>query len=240
MFPCETLQAATWDMPDGYDVVPVHQLFTAVKYGGVVVGAYDGERLVGMAYGFPGLYRGEVILCSHMNAVLPEYRGHRLGYRLKLAQRVAALALGYRVMHWTYDPLELANGNLNIRRLGGISQTYARNLYGEMRDGLNAGLPSDRLVVTWELSSDRVLKALTAGQAAAPERSACVPYDGTSLPAGGEPLALTLPHNFQALKQENPEAGLAWRLKAREAFERAFAAGYWLTGADADGYILTK
>lgn len=238
--PCQALQAIVWNMPDPGDVVPMHQLFTAVKYGGVVVGAFDGARLVGMSYGFAGLYKGQCILCSHMNAVLPAYRGHGIGYHLKVEQRRAALEVGYSLVHWTYDPLQLVNGNLNIRRLGGESTTYVRELYGEMRDGLNAGLPSDRLVVEWHINTERVERALAEGAAPGPDRSECFPYDGLLLPGDGQPLALTLPARFQELKKTDAEAALRWRLRSRRAFERAFEAGYRLTGADGQGYIFTK
>ncbi len=238
--PCEELQVAIWHMPDAQDAVPAHQLFTAAKYGGMVLGAFDGDRLIGLAYGFVGLYRGRPILCSHMNGVLPEYRGQGIGYALKVQQRLAALERGLEAMHWTYDPMELVNGNLNIRRLGGTSRLYEPNLYGTMSDGLNAGLPTDRLVVEWDLTAARVHQALMSGAAPAPERAECFAYDGTTLPAGGQALALTLPKQFQQIKRTDPREALRWRLAARRAFVEAFAAGYRLTGADADGYIFTR
>jgi len=238
--PCEELQVAIWNMPDAQDAVPAHQLLTAAKYGGMVMGAFDGDRLIGLAYGFVGLHEGRPILCSHMNGVLPEYRGQGVGYALKVQQRLAALERGLEVMHWTYDPMELVNGNLNIRRLGGTSRTYEVNLYGTMSDGLNAGLPTDRLVVEWDLFAPRVRQALASGSAPAPERRECLAFDGAALPADGRSLALTLPRQFQQIKRTNPAEALRWREVARQAFGLAFAAGYRLTGADADGYIFTR
>jgi predicted GNAT superfamily acetyltransferase len=38
---------------------------------------------------------------------------------------------------------------LNIGRLGVICRTYLRNVYGEMSDELNRGLPTDRFEVEW-------------------------------------------------------------------------------------------
>src|SRR3970282_1162763 len=100
--------------------------------------------------------------CSHMLAVLPEYRDQKIGYRLKLAQREAVHEQAVRLITWTYDPLESRNANLNINRLGGIVRTYKRNHYGEMQDGLNAGLPSDRLLVEWWITSNRVKQRLSS------------------------------------------------------------------------------
>lgn len=240
MEPCHELQAVVWNMPDPTDIVPGHQLQTAAKYGGIVLGAFDRDRIVGLSYGFVGLWQDRPLLCSHLNAVLPEYRGRGIGCQLKLAQREHCLADGLGLMHWTYDPLELVNGNLNIRRLGGTSVTYVRNLYGAMQDGLNAGLPSDRLVVEWDLASARVTAAIEHGSAPGPDRADCMPYDGSSLPEGGRPLALTMPVGFQEIKRQDPAEALRWRLHVRSAFERAFAAGYRVTGADQHGYIFTK
>lgn len=242
MAACEAIQVSTWQMPDPLDVVPAHQLLTAAKYGGLVLGAFAGGQLVGFSYGFVGLQGSKVLLCSHMLAVLPACRGQGLGYRLKVAQAEEACRLGFDLIHWTYDPLEMVNGNLNIRRLGGIARTYLRNLYGTMNDGLNAGLPSDRLVVEWHLTSTRVREALAAGAGAPqPALESCTPYDGEGdLLDGDGPLALTIPARIQQLKQSDPAAALALRLRTRGAFERAFAVGYALTGAHGNTYILTR
>lgn len=240
MAACESIQVTTWQMQDPTDVVPVHQLLTAAKYGGLVIGAFAGAELVGLSYAFVGLQGGKTLLCSHMLAVLPAYRGLGVGWQLKAAQRDEALARGFDLIHWTYDPLQMVNGNLNIRRLGGIARTYIRDLYGTMNDGLNAGLPSDRLVVAWHLGTDRVREAIAGGGAPQPSLAACLAYDGRTLPDGGRPLALAIPARLQQLKQSDPAEALAWRLRTREAFERAFAAGYVLTGAESNSYILTR
>lgn len=222
---CHSVQMVTWDMPDGAESVPVHQLLTAAKYGGLVLGAFDGDLMAGFSYTFVGLDRGEPIWCSHMLAVLPHYRGKGLGLQLKLEQRRIALERGIMRVHWTYDPVELINGTLNIRRLGGLSRTYVRDLYGSMQDGLNAGLPSDRLVVEWELASDRVVQALAAEAAPIPD---------------GEEIAIPVPPKFREIKRTDPAEALRLRLALRQAFESAFAAGFVLTGVEGYQYILTR
>lgn len=245
--PCVDLQAKTWRTDDLEDVVPVHQLLTAVKYGGVMIGAFDADVMIGFCYGFVGLSEGRPLLCSHMLAVLPSHRGHGIGVALKLAQRQACLDQGLDLMHWTFDPLEAVNGRLNVARLGGIARLYHPNLYGEMRDSLNAGMPSDRLVVEWHLSGARAaaaaagrpLPGLVLLPEAAPLNEPAVPYRGGALPMAPA-LALHLPRAFQQLKQERPDFALQWRLATREALQTAFAAGYVLSGFDDGAYILTK
>ena len=43
---------------------------------------------------------------------------------------------GLSLITWTYDPLESKNAHLNIMKLGAVCNTYYRDLYGELRDGL--------------------------------------------------------------------------------------------------------
>ena len=156
----ESLQADVWNLPD-VEVVPLHMLVTAARNGGLLLGAFDGDRLAGFVFGFPGLTAdGRLKHCSHMAGVHPDYRDQNLGYRLKLAQRAAVLSQGIDLITWTFDPLEARNAWLNFHKLGAICNTYLRNVYGEMRDGLNAGLPSDRLQVDWWIRSERVERRL--------------------------------------------------------------------------------
>jgi len=146
------LERAIWGMP----TVPTHQTLTVAKNGGVVLGAYEAEELIGFLYSFPGLADGEVYLCSHMLGVQDGHRNKGIGHLLKLAQADAARALGYRRIRWTYDPLQSRNAYLNIAKLGAICSEYIVNCYGEMTDGLNQGLPSDRFNVDWYLDRPTV------------------------------------------------------------------------------------
>ena len=158
-----------------------------------------------------------------MAAVLPAWRGRGLGVALKQAQAKAVLQDGYNLMTWTYDPLEARNANLNIKKLGGICRTYIRNCYGKMRDPLNQGLPSDRFEVEWWL--DNTAAALR-------------PLAQTA------PRFIDIPTNFQAIKQASLAQAKQIRLKTREQFEQAFAAGYLVTGfqltSEYGRYVLTS
>ena len=74
------------------DVVPALSLIPIIEVGGILVGAFDEDRLSGFVYGFVGLEGSQIILHSDMLAVKPEYRGRDLGRELKLAQRERARA----------------------------------------------------------------------------------------------------------------------------------------------------
>jgi predicted GNAT superfamily acetyltransferase len=164
----ERLEAEIWG-PIG--LVPVPILAVSVRRGAVLVGAYDGSRLIGFVYSFPALrvdgphregsshqprsdrtssrVAPPLFHWSHMLGVHPDYRGTGLGRDLKLAQRERVLGLGLDLIEWTYDPLQSVNAHLNIVTLGGIVEEYEENVYGESDSPLHGGLPTDRFVCQW-------------------------------------------------------------------------------------------
>ena len=158
---CVDLQIAVWGYSDG-DVIPRRVFLVAQRIGGQVIGALDGDRMVGFAMALPGYRDRAAYLHSHMLAVLPEYRNEGLGRRLKLAQREDALERGFDLMEWTFDPVEIRNAHLNIARLGAIVRRYQRDFYGPSSSPLQGGLPTDRMYAEWWLRSDRV-KAILGG-----------------------------------------------------------------------------
>jgi predicted GNAT superfamily acetyltransferase len=150
------VQRKVWGFAD-VEVVPSRLFLIAKKVGGQVIGALDGERLVGYCLSIPGLKHPEntAFLHSHMLAVLPEYRNRGVGRRLKLEQRADALARGIDLIEWTFDPLEPKNAFFNIERLGVIVRRYVLNNYGITTSKLHGGLPTDRCVAEWLLASPR-------------------------------------------------------------------------------------
>lgn len=143
------------------EVVSGNLLVAVVSEGGVALGAYDGGRIVGAAFGFPT--RDPDVLHSHYMAVDPAYRRRGLAVELKQRQRAWCLDHGYTTMRWTFDPLQLANAHLNLRVLGAEGTSYHVDHYGAL-GGINGGLPSDRLTVTWDLRSPRGGAAAMAGE----------------------------------------------------------------------------
>ena len=96
-----------------------------------------------------------------MMGVLPEYRNRGVGRLLKLAQRDDAIKTGINLIEWTFDPLELKNAFFNIERLGAIVRRYVPNQYGTTTSHLHGGLPTDRCVAEWHVSSIRVADILS-------------------------------------------------------------------------------
>lgn len=159
---CVALQKEVWNFTD-IELVPLRMFVVAEKVGGQVIGAFQGGDLVGFAFAIPGLRSGHCYLHSHMLAVRKPHRDAGLGRRLKLFQRDDALARGFELVEWTFDPLEIKNAHLNIERLGAIARRYNVNQYGITSSPLQGGLPSDRLVAEWWLKSKRVEHLLRTG-----------------------------------------------------------------------------
>src|SRR5262252_8498750 len=151
----EALQKEVWGSDD-LDVVPLTLLVASRAVGATLIGAYDGGRLVGFVYGFTGYEHGQVTHHSHMLAVKPGYRNHKLGFKLKLAQRERVLAQGITRITWTFDPLQSLNAHLNFGNLGVVSDSYKTNFYGEATSSFLHQAGTDRLWVTWFLDSQRV------------------------------------------------------------------------------------
>jgi predicted GNAT superfamily acetyltransferase len=246
---CEDLQVAVWGGGER-ETTPYDIMRAILHAGGTVLGAWDGERLVGMAlsivaWGAAGAYHH-----SHLLGVLPEYRQWNVGMRLKLAQREFVLAQGLELITWTFDPLESANAHLNFAKLGVVSDTYLPDFYGLMPETLNADLPSDRLLVEWRLNAPHVLGRLATGMANA-TLGALVPPDVYNAPFAlrmaddGFPqvppppdfgeghgvgrLRIEIPGSIQAIKASDPARALAWRMATRAALTDTLAAGYLVT-----------
>src|SRR6201993_1330160 len=153
---------------DDLEVEPATMFVVAAHTGGQVLGAYDGNTLVGFTLALAALRHGAPFLHSHMTGVQANYRDCGVGRMLKLFQREEALSRDIRLMEWTFDPLALRNAHFNLNRLGAICRRYLPNLYGVTSSPLHRGLATDRLVAEWYLDSPRVLAALN-GELALPQ-----------------------------------------------------------------------
>jgi predicted GNAT superfamily acetyltransferase len=215
---CVVLQLEVWGYSDG-DVIPRRVFIVAQRIGGQVIGAFDGDTQVGFAMSLPGYRDGQPYLHSHMLAVLPQYRNEGIGRRLKLAQRDDAIARGFNLMEWTFDPLEIRNAHLNIARLGVIIRRYQPDFYGPSSSPLQGGLPTDRLYAEWWLRSGRVASILR-GEAQTVEILERV----------------TVPHAIYQWKQDAQQRDLARNLqsKNREILQAAFRSGLAVVGYERD------
>ena len=124
---CVELQREVWGEAD-LEIEPATMFVVAAHTGGQVLGAFDGEKLVGYTLAVAGVRNEKVYLHSHMTAVYEKYRDRGVGRMLKLLQRDEALGRGIRLIEWTFDPLETRNAHFNLNRLGAICRRYLPNL----------------------------------------------------------------------------------------------------------------
>ena len=218
----------------GMDPVPLHQTSTAIKNGGLMLGMFDGEQLIGFSYSFAGMKEGKTYLCSHMLGIDPDYQSQGLGEIMKWKQREHAIDMGYDLMKWTYDPLETKNAKLNLSKLNGICDIYIENCYGNMTDKLNKGLPSDRFEIHWHLKSKHVAEkqsiavedAVMLNKIYINDENLPVFQALENIATDADMYAMVVPKQFQALKLIDHKLAFDWRLKTREYFQKMFAKGF--------------
>ena len=216
---CVALQKEVWNFSDA-DLVPLRMFVVAEKVGGQVIAAFAQNEIVGFALSVPGFRAGHSYLHSHMLAVRKQYQNAGLGRRLKLSQRDDALARGFELIEWTFDPLEIKNAYLNIAKLGAIARRYTMNQYGISSSPLQGGLPTDRLVAEWWLKSKRVETLLQAEKPAHTETSMKI-----SVPAQISDWKASLATRNQAKDVQD---------RNREQFLKAFAKGLAVLGYERD------
>jgi predicted GNAT superfamily acetyltransferase len=236
------LEKAIWGYTDQGDLVTVPVFIFTVHRGATLVGAFaPGGRMVGFAYAVVGMKAGRPMQWSHMAGVLPEFRGG-LGLRLKLAQRDRALAQGYDLIEWTFDPLQAMNAHFNFAKLGGVVEEYAPDFYGASTSVLHHGTPTDRIVLSWKITTPHVVRRIEHAAAALRVKSHDVVEAPTAnvtvmegewrktkkidLTIKQRRLWIEIPTGFTEMLQRAPERALAWRMDVRQMFEDYLAKGY--------------
>jgi predicted GNAT superfamily acetyltransferase len=235
------LEREIWGYTDSADMVGVPVFIFTVHRGAMLIGAFlpDG-KIVGFAYAVVGMKDGRPMMWSHMAGVLPEYRGG-LGYRLKLAQRERAIAQGYDLIEWTFDPMQAMNAHFNFAKLGGVVDAYEENFYGESTSALHKGTPTDRVVLSWRISAPHVVRRLEqpAGlRARAREVNEAPVANATTLEGEWRKTTkidvtiderrvwIEIPTGFTHMQQQAPERALAWRMDVRRMFQHYLSKGY--------------
>ncbi len=216
------------------EMSPIVVRVTALR-GGLALAAYDGAEMVGMLWSFPVKRRDKFVLWSFVTGVLPQYRSAGVGAGLKFTQRRWALENGYDTVCWTFDPMRAANANFNLRVLGVYADTYVPNVYGEIQDALNPGLPTDRLEVTWDLHAPRVMvlaEGKTLPAANLREHLALVTCEDGQLNAVShvskwtQGCAVEIPSEYESIARSQPELLRAWQAQVRFTMTEAFQQGY--------------
>lgn len=197
-------------------------------HGGQVLGAFEGDELVGALVGLIGLTEdGRPVVHSHITGVAPEAQHRGVGFLLKRAQRDWCLARGIDVVTWTMDPMVARNARFNLHKLGAVGAAFHRDYYGPMEDAFNRGERSDRLEIRWDLRSERVSKALD-GALTDP-----VVTEATSV--------VRVPEDYQGLRRRDEAEARLRRDQVADELEAAFGRGRVATGFLREGaYVLER
>jgi predicted GNAT superfamily acetyltransferase len=207
---CVQLERVIW----GEQITVPAAIFVVAQHtGGQILGAFDGDELIGFTLALVGNHAGASFLHSHMTGVLPAYQNRSVGRRLKLFQREDALKHGISLIEWTFDPLEMRNAHFNFVRLGAISRRFLPNCYGITGSELHAGLPTDRLIAEWWLDSPHVKNILQGSK---------------SFPAADCRL-IPVPGDIAEIKSNDRDSAEKIQAHIREDFQRLFREGYVAT-----------
>lgn len=218
----------------GMQPIPVHQTLAIVQNGGLMLGAFYEEKLLGYNYSFVGLDTEGYYLYSHMTGIHPDYRRKGIGFQLKKQQQMEAKMMGFTKIKWTYDPLEGPNGFLNLTKLRGTATGYLDNYYGDLADELNGGVATDRFEVTWQLEGfDASVSEVYSDSGEAPEICQITFSENGNFPylSGIDPAAewkdlpavlVPVPSDFQRMKRYDIGLAKDWRMKTRILFHALF------------------
>jgi predicted GNAT superfamily acetyltransferase len=209
------LQKEIWGFKD-VDVLPVRLFVVASNIGGLILGAFDGPRMIGFGIAVPGLKSGgKNYLHSNMVGVLADYRNAGVGRMIKLKQREEALSRCVELVEWTFDPLEIKNAYFNIERLGAIIRRYVLNQYGKTSSALHGGLPTDRCIAEWWIGHSRVRGLLD---------------EGKPLPRLPVEARISVPADIAEIRANEPKRARAIQSEVSRQFLEYFQKGLAVTG----------
>jgi predicted GNAT superfamily acetyltransferase len=234
---CQDAQKKAWGISDDGYLVPIATMVGANLHGGLVLGAFlpNGEA-VAMSFAFLGRVEDRLCLYSQLTGVIPGYQSRGLGHAIKRLQRTIAHAEGIKRIAWAFDPLQAGNAHFNLARLRASAGRYVENMYGPRTDALNAGVPTDRLIVEWDTGGDetgavppphddmiqRHLIVVEQGSAALPDAPARLDDRALEAPR----VLLEIPQDIIALRRGQPAVAERWRAAVGQAFQTAFANGF--------------
>ena len=201
------VQRQAWGS-DELHIVPSHIMRGICDNGGFMLGAFEEGRMIGFVISIPTAEPG--VYLSHMMGILPNHQHKNVGFGILKQMLTVARERGISKFVWTFDPLESANANLYIRKMGAVCRRYVEDYYIFGASKLNVGVPADRFKM--ELFVDEDVRA-------------------TRFSARAEAMRVEIPGNFQELKGRSLAEACSWRERTRALFrEYINEQGYWVVG----------
>ncbi len=229
-----------WGRTDRAVLAP--EVIRALSHSGNQVSvAYDASnRLVAGTVAFFGEDDTGRHLHSHITGVRGDFQARGLGLAMKLHQRAWALERDIDRVVWTFDPLVRRNAWFNIGRLGADVSRYLEDVYGPMDDAVNRGVPSDRLVATWQVRQPWPPAGVDMGIDDDPPSALRVDagmrplVDGSALDAPR--LRVQVPQDIETLRRNDPDLGAAWSEAIRETLGFLLRGPYYVSSFSREGW----
>ncbi len=247
------LQQQVWAGSPAFVLQP-HWLLSIATNGGLVLGAWDGDKMVGGAVATLGAASADASrpamanlkLNSELVVVQEAYRQQGIGYRLKLAQYHFATQRGIRLMTWVFDPLHGEYAHLTVRKLGAVIDQYYPDYYPEPPQAEGIPASTDRVQADWWLTSERAQQRIRKGRApltltqyldggtrilnpsTLDDRLLPVPGDDFVQPPGALGL-IEIPNRLSHVEQADSTLAKAWREHIRAVLMGVMSQGFILT-----------
>lgn len=221
------MQKAVWGMED-YERMPPWKIFITPKLGGLLIVAYDNKVPIAHAL-FTHAHQNllhDPYLYMDMIGVLKEYQGFQFGEKIILKSKEILSNTTYTSIQWTYDPLEGANANLYIRKLGAVVTNYYPNYYGQLSGKRHQGTPTDRFWV--KLSDDSEPKHYERFDLVI-ERKNYSMYE-SKISKNPPIIGIEIPVDFQSIVRDDPIEAIAVRQSTRQIFQSLLVNDYRING----------
>lgn len=241
---CNTLseqQKIVWEISD-VERMPPWKIFITPRIGGLLIIAFDQESPVAHAV-FTHAHEtlsSKPYLYLDMIGILPEYQSHQIGEQIILKSKEFAGNNGYRSIQWTFDPLEGANANLYVRKLGATVSTFYPDYYGELTGKRQQGMPTDRFLAKLEPDARTATNKdpeVTITQQDYNQYESMIAQDPKT-------VAIEFPADLHAILSSNQEKAQSIRKSTASIFTTLFNQGYCINGffrkGETNYYIAVK
>ena len=238
-----TLQQEYWGA-DADNLVPGHMLLSLASYGGLILGAYDGDTLVGASIGFIGTKANpdaheaaadQLVVMSKRAIVSKSHQGQGIGEMLKRKQYEIAAAYGIKLVVWTFDPLLSRNAYFNLHKLGAVGQRFIIDPYDTVTGANAASMSGDRIVAHWWVGHPHVSDRSKRNYRGALHINQTYEQDGLLLPDSWQKprdtttALMQIPADIATIEQTSTQLAQNWRYHVRDVFSYMLGHGYIAT-----------
>jgi len=135
------------------DVTPPAMLHLQQTYGGCMLGAFDGDELVGFIPAFACRHERSLILYSAGLSVVPTRQSGGIGAALMEAMGNYGREQGYELIKWTTNVVDSRNVYLYLNKVRATAVAYTPAIYvGLSQSASDEGFDGDDLEFDWHLS----------------------------------------------------------------------------------------